>query len=77
MKENFDSIDTNKDGQIDREEARANMERRFGAGDRPPGADAPRREGRPEGAAPEGNRRPAAEERKPEADKPADEKPAE
>ena len=77
MKANFDTIDANKDGKIDREEARASMERRIGGGDRAPGAGAPRREGRPEGAAPEGNRRPAAEERKPDGDKPAaEEKPA-
>ncbi len=73
MKANFDTIDSNKNGKIDREEARANMERRLGG--REPGAGGPRRGERPEGAAPEGNRRPAAEERKPEADKPADKKP--
>ena len=74
MKANFDTIDANKDGKIDREEARANMERRIGG--RGPGADGPRREERPEGAAPEENRRhPAVEERKPEADKPAEDKP--
>ena len=72
MKANFDTIDANKDGKIDREEGRKAMER--GREGRQPGADGPRR---PEGDRPEGERRrPEADQPKPEGDKPIDEKPA-
>ena len=73
MKENFDTIDTNKDGKIDRDEGRKAMER--GREGREPGAGGPGRDRRPEGDRPEGERRPAADEPKPEGDKPADDKP--
>ncbi len=76
MKENFDAIDTNKDGKIDQNEARAMMERRNGAGGRGPGEGG--RPGREPGA--DGERRPArpeADQAKPEGEKPSEEKPAE
>ena len=68
----FDRIDANKDGKIDRDEARAAMER-----SREAGAGGPARDRRPEGDRPEGERRrPDADQPKPEGDKPADAKPA-
>ncbi len=73
MKANFDTIDANKDGKIDREEGRKAMER-----GREAGAGGPGRDRRPEGDRLEGERRrPDADQPKPDGDKPAADKPAE